>query len=51
MLSFALIHRKPIDVITADKALKLCKFELDEEDWGIVGDLVTVLEVYPTESY
>ena len=45
MLSFALRYRKVIDGITAKKALKLRKFELDAEDWQIVEDLVSVLEV------
>jgi hypothetical protein len=45
MLSFALKYREAIDVVTADKGLKLRKFELDDEDWSIVEDLVNVLEV------
>jgi hypothetical protein len=46
MMSFALKYWKAIDVITADKALKLHKFELDDPDWRIIGDLVAVLEQY-----
>lgn len=45
MLSFTLRYRKVVDVITADKTLKLRKFELDEEDWSIIADLVSALEV------
>jgi hypothetical protein len=45
MLRFALEYRKPIDSVTADKTLKLRKFELDEDEWGVMGDLVDVLEV------
>jgi hypothetical protein len=45
MLRFVLKFREPIDRITADKALKLRKFELDDNDWRIVNDLVSVLEV------
>jgi hypothetical protein len=45
MMQFALKYRQPIDSITANKELKLRKYELDNEDWGIVGDLVTVLKV------
>jgi hypothetical protein len=45
MLRFALAYRQPIDIITADKTSKLRKFELDDEDWDIVGDLVAILEV------
>jgi hypothetical protein len=45
MLSFALKYRKAIDGITAEKVLKLRKYELDCEDWEIIEDLVSVLEV------
>jgi hypothetical protein len=45
MLSFVLRYRPVIDTITADKNLKLHKFELDDDEWKIVGDLVSVLEV------
>ena len=45
MMEFALKYRKPIDAITADKSLKLRKYELDNDDWTIIGDLVVVLEV------
>ena len=45
MLQFVLGYRKAIDAITADKTLKLRKFELDDEEWEVVGDLVDVLEV------
>jgi hypothetical protein len=45
MLSFAIKYRAPIDAMTADKAVKLRKFELDVEEWAIVEDLVAVLQV------
>jgi hypothetical protein len=45
MLCFALAYRKPIDLVMVDKGLKLRKFELDEEEWGVMEDLVDVLEV------
>jgi hypothetical protein len=45
MLQFALDYRTPIDAITADKILKLRKYELDDVHWKIVGDLVVVLGV------
>jgi hypothetical protein len=46
MMVFALKYCKPIDTITADKTLKkLRKFELDDEEWGIISELVTVLHV------
>jgi hypothetical protein len=45
MMRFALEYRKAIDSITADKAWKLRQFELDHDEWQIVRDLVSVLEV------
>jgi hypothetical protein len=45
MLRFAVKYRIVIDSITADKSLKLRKFELDNDDWKILHDLVSVLEV------
>ena len=45
MLKFALAYRVVIDHITADKCLKLRRYELDNDDWAIVEDLVSVLEV------
>ena len=50
MLVFAVKYRKPIDAITADKALKLRKYELFQEDWVIVKDLVAVLKVHMSAS-
>jgi hypothetical protein len=48
MMVFSLKYRKPIDSITADKSLKLRKYELDNEGWGIVEQLVSVLQVNST---
>jgi hypothetical protein len=45
MLSFVVGYRVAIDKITTDKTLKLRKYELDNEDWLIIEDLVNVLEV------
>lgn len=45
MLKMALKYRTALDNVTADKALKLRKYELDEEDWQIVADLARVLKV------
>ena len=45
MMRFVLKYWVPIDSITANKSLKLWQFELDNEDWKIIGDLVSVLEV------
>ena len=45
MMEFALKYRKPIDDVTADKKLNLRKFELDNDDWKIIEDLVAILHV------
>lgn len=45
MMKFVLAYKNVIDRITADKSLKLRKYELDNEDWGIIKDLVAILEV------
>jgi hypothetical protein len=45
MVKMAFKFRPAIDDITADKALKLRKYELDDDDWKIVGDLLRVLKV------
>jgi len=45
MMRFVLAYRPAIDKITADKALKLRKYELDNDDWVVIEDLVSVLEV------
>lgn len=45
MLVMALKYRLAIDNITANKALKLRKYELDNDDWKIISDLVRVLKV------
>jgi hypothetical protein len=46
MLIFALKYHKAVDGITADKELKLRKYELDEEEWTIVEDLSVVLKQF-----
>jgi len=45
MLNFVLAYRVVIDKITADKGLKLRRYELDNDNWVIIKDLVSVLEV------
>ena len=44
MLNFVLAYRVVIDKITADKGLKLRRYELDNDNW-VIEDLVSVLEV------
>jgi hypothetical protein len=45
MLSFAVKYRSAIDAMTADRNLKLRRFELETEEWAIAEDLVAVLLV------
>ena len=51
MLSFAIRYRAAIDAMTADKSLKLRKFELETEEWTIADDLVTILLVRASISH
>ena len=46
MLLFTIKYCDVIDTVTVDKSLKLWKFELDNDDWKIIQDLVSVLEVW-----
>jgi len=45
MLNVAINYHIVIDDITANKTLKLRQYELDDNDWNIVGDLLCVLKV------
>lgn len=45
MLNMAVKYRVAIDDVTANKSLKLRKYELDDEDWEVVSDLIRVLKV------
>jgi hypothetical protein len=45
MLSFVVKYHSIIDVMTADKSLKLRGYELEMEEWVIAEDLVAVLLV------
>lgn len=46
MLNFAVKYRTVIDAMTADKSLKLRKFEMEMEEWSIAEELVAVLLQY-----
>ena len=46
MMKFVVAYRPAIDKITADKALKLRKYKLDNDDWTIIEDLVSILKVH-----
>jgi len=48
MMVFALKYCKPIDSITVDKSLKLRQYKLDNKGWGIIEQLVSVLQVNTT---
>ena len=45
MMRFTLTYQQAVDQITADKFLKLRRLELDNNDWVIVSDLVSILKV------
>jgi hypothetical protein len=45
MLKAVLKYCEVIDNMMANKSLKLQKFELDDEDWTTVEDLLCVLKV------
>ena len=45
MLNVAMEYHKVIDDITANKSLKLWQYELDDEGWDIIKDLLCVSKV------
>ena len=45
MLSFAAEYRPAIDSMTAARDLGLRKYELDQAEWEIIGELRDVLKV------
>jgi hypothetical protein len=46
MMVFALKYRAAIDSITSDKSMKtLRKFELDDDEWNVIKELVSILKV------
>ena len=48
MLNVAMEYRKVVDDITANKSVKLRQYELDDEGWDIIADLLRVLKVILT---
>ena len=50
MLKFVLVYRVVIDNITADKRLKLRSYKLNNDNWAVIKDLVSVLEVCRSHS-
>jgi len=45
MLDFAVRHRKPLDLLSAQRGNNLRKLELSQEEWKIAGQLRDVLKV------
>ena len=45
MLNVALAYCKVVDEITGNKSLKMRQYELDNEGWDIIKDLLHVLKV------
>jgi hypothetical protein len=45
MLSVAMKYCKVIDDITANKSLKLQQYELNDEGWDIIRELLHILKV------
>ena len=45
MLKRAFDYHLAIDNVTGNKNLKLRKYELDDDDWEIISDLIQVLKV------
>jgi len=48
LLEYALKHRKAVDLITQQRELGLRKFELTDNEWVIVEQLQSVLQVQKT---
>lgn len=45
MLEFAPKYHATLDIMTADRDMKLCKFELSKKEWGMATELCEVLRV------
>jgi hypothetical protein len=45
MLWFAVQYREALDIITAEKNLKLRHYELSKEEWDVAEELCDVLKV------
>ena len=45
MLVYTLNHHQVVDSITQDHALGLRNFELDDEEWDLLGQLYDILKV------
>lgn len=45
MLEFAAKYHAALDIMTADRDMKLRKFELSKKEWGMATELCEVLRV------
>ena len=45
MLKFCVKYQLAVDAITADKAAKMRSYEMEEEEWKTIEDLLHVLKV------
>ena len=45
MLVFAIEYCKALDIITSERNMKLCSYELSPEEWDIATHLCDVLKV------
>jgi len=46
MIKFAIEYRVALDMITADRDMKLRQFELSNEDWDMATELGKALQVF-----
>lgn len=46
MLLFSLKYRGALNIITGDREMKLCQYEMDNKEWAIAGQLSNVLKVF-----
>ena len=45
MLEFADVYHAALNVMTADRDMTLCKFELSKKEWAMATELCEVLQV------
>ena len=46
MLEFATEYHAALDMITADRKMNLCQFELSKREWAMATELCEALHVY-----
>ena len=50
MLEFALEYRTALNMMTADRDMKLRQFELSKKEWGMATELCKALQVLHSDS-